>query len=73
MLIKEKCISREISWYLTFNMAVDAMAERNRSLKEVLLESLSSVLSPNHDIRIAGEEQVKALEVTEGIICFQNV
>jgi hypothetical protein len=39
---------------------------RNRSLKEALFESLSAVLSPAQDVRAAGEEQVKALEVTEG-------
>ena len=42
------------------------MADRNRSLKEALFESLSAVLSPTQEIRTAGEEQVKALEVTEG-------
>ena len=39
---------------------------RNRSLKEALFESLTAVLSPAQDVRAAGEEQVKALEVTEG-------
>ncbi|XP_071133365.1 importin-9-like [Mytilus edulis] len=42
-----------------------AGADRNLSLKEALVESLGSVLSPDHDLRVSGEEQVKALEVTE--------
>jgi len=39
--------------------------ERNHSLKGALFESLSAILSPMHDVRAAGEEQIKALEVTE--------
>lgn len=39
--------------------------ERNRSLKEALFESLTAILSPQHDVRVNGEEQIKALEVTE--------
>ena len=42
-------------------------SDRNRSLKEALLESLAAVLSPEQSTRQSGEEQVKALEVTEGI------
>lgn len=38
----------------------------NRSLKEALYESLSAILSPEQSIRAGGEEQIKALEVTEG-------
>ncbi|ELT91403.1 hypothetical protein CAPTEDRAFT_225381 [Capitella teleta] len=41
------------------------MADRSSSFKEALFESLSAVLSSEHDVRIAGEDQVKALEVTE--------
>ena len=37
-----------------------------QSHKEALFESLSAVLSPEHATRVKGEEQVKALEVTEG-------
>ncbi|XP_064607438.1 importin-9-like [Liolophura sinensis] len=37
----------------------------NRSLKEALYESLSAILSPEQSIRAGGEEQIKALEVTE--------
>lgn len=40
--------------------------ERNQSLKDALLESLTAILSPMQDVRAAGEEQIKALEVTEG-------
>ena len=40
--------------------------ERSCSLKEALYDCLTAILSPAHDIRAAGEEQVKALEVTEG-------
>lgn len=45
------------------------MSERNETLKEALFDSLNKILSPDQDLRIAGEEQVKALEVTEGNIC----
>jgi len=41
-------------------------SDRSRSLKEALYESLTAVLSPAQEARLAGEEQVKALEVTEG-------
>ena len=34
--------------------------------KEALYDSLSAILSPDYATRINGEEQVKALEVTEG-------
>ena len=40
--------------------------DRSRSLKEALFESLTAILSPIQDVRASGEEQVKALEVTEG-------
>ncbi|CAM1324161.1 IPO9 (predicted) [Pycnogonum litorale] len=40
-------------------------AEVSRSLKEALFETLSGILSPDHDIRVAAEERIKALEVTE--------
>lgn len=42
------------------------VGDRNRSLKEVVLESLTAILSPQHDTRADGENQIKALEVTEG-------
>ena len=42
------------------------VGDRNRSLKEVLLESLTAILSPEHAVRTAGENQIKVLEVTEG-------
>jgi hypothetical protein len=38
----------------------------NRSLKEALYETLNGILSPHHDVRIAAEERIQALEVTEG-------
>lgn len=41
--------------------------EHSRSLKEALVESLNSILSPLQNVRASGEEQIKALEVTEGI------
>lgn len=40
--------------------------DHSRSLKEALVESLNAILSPIHNVRVSGEEQVKALEVTEG-------
>ena len=38
------------------------------NIKEALLEALSAVLSVDQDVRNTGEEQMKALEVTEGIL-----
>lgn len=40
--------------------------ENTYCLKETLLDSLSAVLSADQVTRKSGEEQVKALEVTEG-------
>ena len=40
--------------------------EHSHSLKEALIESLTHVLSSDHEIRLSGENQVKVLEVTEG-------
>ncbi|ESO88896.1 hypothetical protein LOTGIDRAFT_219052 [Lottia gigantea] len=42
-----------------------AGVDRTRSLKDILLESLSAILSPDHNTRTEGENQIKALEVTE--------
>lgn len=44
--------------------------DRNKSLKEALIDSLTAILSPLHDVRVNGEEQIKALEVTEGACHF---
>lgn len=43
-----------------------AEGDRNRSLKEIIYESLNSILSSDVITRNGGEEQIKALEVTEG-------
>ena len=43
-----------------------ASGDRNESLKETILESLTAILSPDHVTRSNGEDQIKALEVTEG-------
>ena len=52
-----------------FNMA--AVEDRNRSLKQALVESLSAILSPDQQSRQTAEEQLKVLEVTEGKnVCF---
>ena len=45
-----------------------ADVDRNRSLKETIYESLTAILSPDLLVRSGGEDQIKALEVTEGII-----
>lgn len=37
-----------------------------QGLKEALFEALGSILSPVQEVRAAGEEQIKVLEVTEG-------
>ena len=47
-------------------MAAVTLTDHNQSLKEALLESLTAILSPDHNTRVNGEDQVKALEVTEG-------
>ena len=52
-----------------FNMAA-AADERNRSLKQALIESLTAILSPDQQARQLAEEQLKVLEVTEGKIIF---
>ena len=54
-------ISRKI-----IKMAGVTPLDHNQSLKDALIESLTAILSPDHATRINGEEQVKALEVTEG-------
>ena len=43
-----------------------ASGDRNESLKETIFESLTAILSPDHVTRSNGEDQIKALEVTEG-------
>ena len=45
-----------------------AEGDRNRSLKEIINDSLQAILSPDLLTRSGGEEQIKALEVTEGRI-----
>lgn len=45
----------------------------NCSIKEALFEALSAVLSVDQDVRNTGEEQMKALEVTEGILLGSNM
>ena len=40
--------------------------DTSASLRDALFESLAAVLSPQQEIRLAGEEQVKTLEVIEG-------
>ncbi|XP_064632245.1 importin-9-like [Lineus longissimus] len=46
-------------------MAVLEDRARMQQLKEALFESLTAILSPMQEVRTAGEEQIKALEVTE--------
>jgi hypothetical protein len=48
------------------NHSVASSLNVNRSLKEALYETLNGILSPHHDVRIAAEERIQALEVTEG-------
>lgn len=61
----ETKFSRHIISVLIFSNMAGA-GDHSRSLKEALVESLNAILSPIHNVRISGEEQVKALEVTEG-------
>lgn len=37
-----------------------------QELKEVLIETLTAILSPVQEVRATAEEQIKVLEVTEG-------
>ncbi|WAR26205.1 IPO9-like protein [Mya arenaria] len=46
-------------------MATVTLTDHHQSLKEALVESLTAILSPDHNVRVNGEDQVKALEVTE--------
>ncbi|XP_054724425.1 LOW QUALITY PROTEIN: importin-9-like [Uloborus diversus] len=39
--------------------------EVSRTLKDALFETLSSILSPVHDLRISAEQQINILEVTD--------
>ncbi|WAR26248.1 IPO9-like protein [Mya arenaria] len=48
-------------------MATVTLTDHHQSLKEALVESLTAILSPDHNVRVNGEDQVKALEVTEEI------
>ena len=41
--------------------------EVSRTLKDALFETLSSILSPIHEVRISAEQQISVLEVTDGI------
>lgn len=61
----ETKFSRQIISVLIFSNMAGA-GDHSRSLKEALVESLNAILLPIHNVRISGEEQVKALEVTEG-------
>lgn len=45
-----------------------AAEDRNRSLKQALVESLTAILSSDQQARQMAEEQLKVLEVTEGKI-----
>lgn len=49
-------------------MAGVTPSDHSQSLKDAVIESLTAILSPDHATRINGEDQVKALEVTEGYI-----
>lgn len=44
------------------------MGEISRTLKDALFETLSSILSPVHEVRISAEQQISVLEVTDGNI-----
>ncbi|XP_069694516.1 importin-9 [Periplaneta americana] len=50
---------------LSSNQSMASSPDVNRSLKEALYETLNGILSPHHDVRIAAEERIQALEVTE--------
>ena len=43
-----------------------AASERNQSLKEALYENLTAILSPDQHVRLAAENEIKVLELTEG-------
>ena len=43
-----------------------AGVEASNGLREALIDTLNSILSPQSDVRKAAEEQIKILEVTEG-------
>lgn len=43
-----------------------SMFEINKTLKEALYETLLGVLAPHREVRVAAEQRIEALEVTEG-------
>ncbi|XP_048878263.1 importin-9 [Brienomyrus brachyistius] len=45
--------------------SVSAAGPVQQGLKEALIETLTAILSPVHEVRAAAEEQIKVLEVTE--------
>ena len=54
------------SYFLSISNMAAAVEDRNRSLKQALIESLTAILSPDQQARQMAEEQLKVLEVTEG-------
>ena len=48
-----------------------AAGDRKDALKETILESLTAILSNDHLIRSSGENRIKALEVTEGMLTIR--
>lgn len=52
--------------------SVSAAGPVQQGLKEALIETLTAILSPVHEVRAAAEEQIKVLEVTEGKVLTTN-
>ena len=56
----------QLSSLVRISKMAAAMDDRNRSLKQALIDSLTVILSPDQQSRQMAEEQLKVLEVTEG-------
>lgn len=54
-------------------MADSVNVDVSRTRKEALFETLSGILSPSQDVRACAEEQIKALEVTDGKFYIKSI
>ena len=42
------------------------------ALRQALFDSLTAILSPNQEVRNAGEKQLKTIEITEGKLLLRG-
>lgn len=53
-------------------MAATPQAEVGVQLKQALFDSLTATMSPEQNVRLQGEDQLKVLEVTDGKSHFES-